>query len=259
MPISFWDERAKKFAKNPSSTLSVSAHDEIHKKYKDVLQKKTVFGLMRLSKKDIVLDAGCAVGRWAFAIAPKVKKVYGIDVSGKMISIAKKIAMENKVRNVEFKKSGVEKLPFKNGFFDVVLSVTVLQHVPPKSRGKAVAELARVCKNGGTACILESTSEKSRSGYLHPLTLDQWKRLFEKKGFALVKSRPVSITPVDDIFRTASSVGSGMKANKKSGQVRVLSKVFKSAVLCASMPVDLYLSRFFKNLGDQKVIVFRKQ
>ncbi|NLD99196.1 MAG: class I SAM-dependent methyltransferase [Fibrobacter sp.] len=49
-----------------------------------------------------VLDYGCATGNDAFAISGFVKHVDAIDISPKMISIANRRAVENKITNALF-------------------------------------------------------------------------------------------------------------------------------------------------------------
>ena len=52
-----------------------------------------------LSKNDTVLDYGCARGAYTIALAGDVKEIRGIDISSKMIEIAK-----NKSKDISFKK-----------------------------------------------------------------------------------------------------------------------------------------------------------
>jgi len=47
-----------------------------------------------------------------------------------------------------------DKLPFKNGVFDLVLLRGVLQHIPTKDKLKSLQEMRRVLKNGGIAYIM---------------------------------------------------------------------------------------------------------
>ncbi len=49
-----------------------------------------------------VLDVGCGAGRFALALAPECRHVTGIDLSEKMIGLAKEKADEHQVENVDF-------------------------------------------------------------------------------------------------------------------------------------------------------------
>ena len=55
------------------------------------LNARTIAGARRhLDPGDVVLDYGCGTGTVAFEIADAAKKVHGIDVSSKMIDLAKR-------------------------------------------------------------------------------------------------------------------------------------------------------------------------
>ena len=71
-----------------------------------------------LSKNDTVLDYGCARGAYTIALAGDVKEIRGIDISSKMIEIAK-----NKSKNISFKKATIFDI---NEKYDVVLAFNLL-------------------------------------------------------------------------------------------------------------------------------------
>lgn len=73
--------------------------------------------------KLVVLDAGCNTGVVSKKIIDKGHEVYGIDVSG----IALEKAREKGVKT--FKSSLQEKLPYKDSFFDMVFSSSVIEHL----------------------------------------------------------------------------------------------------------------------------------
>ena len=262
MTQEFWDDRAKKFQNTPSTTLSISAHDEEYKKYKDVLQRRAVFKLLKLDKTMTVLDVGCGVGRWSFLVAPQVKKVYATDISNEMVKIAKDIQKEKKIENIEFLQAKVEKLPVKDAQIDAAISITVLQHVKDEDIDFAINELARVCKSGSKVCILESTLEKARSSYLYPRSLKKWTELFNKHNFKLVKWLPVAVLPLDELFAAGSKITNSLPDNqtKKEGKTtkQKIKQAMKSIVLNSSLPFDMYLGNTFKHKSNQKVILFEK-
>ncbi|EGE08787.1 Crg1p [Trichophyton equinum CBS 127.97] len=94
---------------------------------------------------DTCLDLGCGHGLVARFLAPKFKKVYGVDPSAGMIEQAKNLTKE---QNVEFVQAAAESLPFiEDGSVDMVVA-GVAAHwfsYPP-----LFAELQRVMKPGGT-------------------------------------------------------------------------------------------------------------
>ena len=77
----FWDKQARSFAKK---------EDDIQL----VKNKDFETTLRYININDIVMDYGCGGGIVSIGISDKVKKVYAIDVSSKMIETAKANAAE---------------------------------------------------------------------------------------------------------------------------------------------------------------------
>ena len=98
-----------------------------------------------------VLDVGCGTGTLAIAAKRHIGsagKVYGIDASPEMIARARKKAKKAAV-DVAFENAFVESLPFPDATFDVVLSTTMLHHLPDKARRQCLREVRRVVKPAG--------------------------------------------------------------------------------------------------------------
>lgn len=96
-----------------------------------------------------ILDAGCGNGRTFRLFEGKKIKYYGIDISKKLLDVAKK---EN--GSGKFILGDVTKLPYKDAFFDVTISIATLHHIPSEElRQKAINELYRVTKSGGIVFI----------------------------------------------------------------------------------------------------------
>lgn len=112
-----------------------------------------------------VLDVGCGTGTLAIAAKRRVGakgNVCGIDASPEMIARARKKAKTNGIE-VRFENAIVEKLPFAEGTFDVVLSTLMLHHLGRKARQQCLSEIRRVLKPGGRLLAVDF-SEPARSG-----------------------------------------------------------------------------------------------
>lgn len=99
---------------------------------------------------DTVLDLGSGAGNDCFvarAIAGENGKVIGLDMTEKMIELARENAEKLGFNNVEFRLGDIEKLPVTSNKIDVVVSNCVLNLVPDKE--KAFHEIYRVLKPGG--------------------------------------------------------------------------------------------------------------
>jgi len=94
---------------------------------------------------DSVLDAGCGNGRLLELLKDKNINYIGVDVSDKLIELAKKRYPENR-----FLVADNLNLPFPDSNFDKAFSIAVLHHIPSAElRKKALLELKRVLKPGG--------------------------------------------------------------------------------------------------------------
>lgn len=94
-----------------------------------------------------VLDAGCGSGGTALSIAEEVSFAVGLDLSPRYSEAGTRLAKEKRVRNVAFTQGDGLKLPYADASFDVVLSHSVIEHLP--SAETYIAECARVLKPGG--------------------------------------------------------------------------------------------------------------
>lgn len=90
------------------------------------------------------LDVGCGIGFYTQRLQEAGADAYGVDVDPEKVAEARQI-----VANVQV--APAEALPFPDGFFDMVLSHEVLEHVDDDRQ--AVAEAIRVLKPGGRLVI----------------------------------------------------------------------------------------------------------
>lgn len=95
------------------------------------------------------LDAGCGTGALAFAFAPLVAEVVGVDASPDFLVAARRGAPANCV----FLAGDVTALPFEYGAFDLCGCLRVLHHV--RRPELVVAELARVTRPGGRILVAD--------------------------------------------------------------------------------------------------------
>jgi len=95
-----------------------------------------------------VLDIGCGIGRMDCVVAPRVRSLCGIDVSGEMVRRARERAAH--LENARFVEGdGWTLAPLEDASFDLVFSHIVFQHVPRAVSRSYFAEVARVLRPGG--------------------------------------------------------------------------------------------------------------
>ena len=96
-------------------------------------------------KGERVLDSGCANGRLFDIFKPKEVNYYGVDISEKLIEIAKKNYPEAK-----FQIANALNLPFSENFFDKVYSISILHNIPSKDfQLQYLKEVKKILKPGG--------------------------------------------------------------------------------------------------------------
>ena len=129
--------------------------------YIDLLQKIALEEVLELKGDEIVLDFGCGSGRFSYWIAPKVKKVIGLEITPEMIDLAEK---NQTVENVEFILYNGIHFPSLPYSFDLILSVGVLQIMRGEILKKAVYQLIQYLKSGGRLYLIEQASDNLRVG-----------------------------------------------------------------------------------------------
>lgn len=100
-----------------------------------------------------VLEVGCGPGEAAERIASNGVEVEALDISERMVELARE-------RGVNARVGDVQELPFEDESFDAALAGWMLYHVPDVERG--IAELARVLKQGGRLVAVTNRREHLR-------------------------------------------------------------------------------------------------
>jgi ubiquinone/menaquinone biosynthesis C-methylase UbiE len=112
-----------------------------------------------------VVEFGCGTGSTAIAHAPLVKTYHAIDVSKKMIEIARAKAAEAKVPNIEFTVGTLEEANLPDASCQALLGLNIL-HLVPNLDG-TLATIARILVPGGhffssTVCLQNLTGSLRR-------------------------------------------------------------------------------------------------
>lgn len=96
----------------------------------------------------LILDVGCAKGRFVKALSDRGARMVGADPVWKLLRTA-----SSRVPTAAFVRSSVTHLPFLESSCDALLCVEVIEHLPELE--KALAELARVLRPGGRAIVID--------------------------------------------------------------------------------------------------------
>lgn len=159
-----------------------------------------------------VLDLGSGGGIDVFIASKYVGqtgKVYGLDMTDEMLSLANKNKAKMDIKNVEFIKGYIEEMPLKNEAVDVILSNCVINLC--ESKEKALSEAYRVLKTGGRLAIadivvLKDIPEDVRKSaemwvgcIAGAMPVKEYENILSKVGFKNVEIKPVNIYTKDII------------------------------------------------------------
>ncbi len=139
----FWDKMAERYSKKPVADEAA---------YEKKLQVTREYFQPDME----VLEIGCGTGSTAIAHAPHVKHIHAIDISSRMIEIAKTKAAANNVENVTFEHSAIDELSVPDQSLDAVLGLSILHLLENMEEAIAMAHI--MLKPGGvfvtsTVCL----------------------------------------------------------------------------------------------------------
>lgn len=109
-----------------------------------------------------ILDLGCGSGRHVIYFAKNGFSVYGIDIAEEGIKITKEWLKKEKLQANLKVGSIYKKLPYKDNFFDAVISTNTIHHEKIKNIRKAIREIERVLKPKGLVFITVRRRKRRR-------------------------------------------------------------------------------------------------
>ena len=117
-------------------------------------RRKAVAKIMSI-KPEIVADLACGTGDFSIALVNAgVKNVVGYDISEGMLDVGKeKIGKLGLAENISMEIGDSEDLPLDDDSVDAVSVAFGVRNFEHKEKG--LAEMHRVIRKGGMACILE--------------------------------------------------------------------------------------------------------
>ena len=111
-------------------------------------------GLVDIQNGWTMLDIGCGGGATLQRLLKRSKNamVYGIDISEESVAKAKKVNADVLDKQVFVTQGSAEKLPYKDGMYDLVTAVETVYFWPNLS--DCLQEVRRVLKPGGRFAIM---------------------------------------------------------------------------------------------------------
>lgn len=134
-----------------------------------------------------VLDVGCSTGHLLDGL-PATYERRGVEFNVDAVEHAR-----NARPDIQFDVGSIEALPLDTASFDAVLAIDVISAVGVENDLRAVSELRRILKPGGTLIAQVAAYEWLRSGHdigagtARRYTARQFERLLRNAGFSSVK------------------------------------------------------------------------
>jgi ubiquinone/menaquinone biosynthesis C-methylase UbiE len=135
-----------------------------------------------------VLDVGCGTGAVTRILAERVApgRVVGLDLSEDRLSVAREIAKEQGVSNVEYRQADVRDLDPQDKRFDLVYSRCLFQYLPGQAGLDTLGAMKRMARPGGRVTVADIDGSHL---YRYPMD-DEWEKelrqfveAIEKTGF----------------------------------------------------------------------------
>jgi len=183
----FWDERCKKLGHTGYADNIVYRYDQplrLRAVERTLLRKG-----INVNEETKVLDIGCGTGDLIQLLLGKGATVVGVDISTEVVKRTRERFGGND--RVQILVDKVEALSLPPETFDLVTSVTVLQHITEDDAFlSAVQNIISVVKKGGHLLLLEASPyerpQEQISGHITIRSRIEWIDVFEKAGCILI-------------------------------------------------------------------------
>jgi ubiquinone/menaquinone biosynthesis C-methylase UbiE len=160
---------------------------------------REVLELARPQPGDLALDVATGTGHVALALAPHVRRVYGLDLTREMLAEARKLTQERAVTNAEWVLGDAARLPFADETFDLYTVRAAPHHF--KDVDAFLSEAYRVLRPGRHAVFVDCAPPPEAREVLHEvevrrdpshvrsLTVDEWVGRLEAVGLVVGDAR----------------------------------------------------------------------
>ena len=171
---------------------------------------------------DLALDVATGTGNTAFALAPHVRRVVGLDVTREMLTEGRRVAAERGIANVDWVLGDALRLPFADETFDVYTVRAAPHHFADVDQ--FLREAFRVLKRGRDAALVDCAPPPPAREVLHEvevrrdpshvlsLTVDEWVAKLERAGFEVEKAEARELDWSYDDWMANMAVPAGLSA-----------------------------------------------
>src|SRR5207247_1349725 len=152
-----------------------------------------VVDLVRPKRGDLALDVATGTGNTAFALAPRIRRVVGLDLTREMLDEARRVAAERTITNLDWVIGDASHLPFQDDTFDIYVVRAAPHHFTDVEA--FLAEAFRVLKPDRDGAFVDCAPPMPARDVLHEvelrrdpshirsLTVEEWVEKLEQAGF----------------------------------------------------------------------------
>lgn len=206
-PEAYWEDRARRFATRGSGLAAVCSYGmpETYNQVIRLCQERSLDPVLRRTAPGArALDVGCGIGRWSRRLATLGATVTGIDLSPTMIAQAEERTERAGLgESCRFAVGDVTSLAVE-GPFDLILVVTVLQHLDDAGLESAVDGLTAALAPAGRLVLLEAAPRQRRercdSAVFRARGFPAYREALGDRGLRLVECRGVDPLPLRTLF-----------------------------------------------------------
>jgi SAM-dependent methyltransferase len=137
------------FAAAPSLPALMARHYYETKYLREELESLRNLAGYRMRKS---LEIGCGFARLSPYVSEYFEQHHAIDINPGILDTAR-----DNYPNISFREASVTSLPYEDGEFDLIVTWTVLQHIPPTHIDGAIQEMRRVLSSNAALILCEAT------------------------------------------------------------------------------------------------------
>ncbi len=160
----FWEESWK--------NIDISRVDEYINRTNIEPSSDIIIDYLKECQAKTVCDAGCGCGAYSLKLALNGFSVSGFDISSDAVKISEELMSSKHINYGSFDTYDVQKTNYANGQFDAVVCRDVIDHMTFADGIKAINELFRIVKIGGSVILTLDISDSEYETEPHFVNTD---------------------------------------------------------------------------------------